>query len=222
MLTVLTILTILTVLTILTILTILTKRLAGWGFVKLFMFLFVYLHWVACLWFSVAPGWYSLAVAEEPLLADIDPYILALQAAVHLTVGTSGLSTCLPTTTTEARIQTVILLCGACIVAGIFGNMAQLVSEFSAETANYHLKISRTMTQLKQMQVPEVVQLRARQYLEYTYDKHRWRTNSELYQTLSSTLARRIYAFSDRDVLRKAFLFTDSSEQFLNALGTVY
>ena len=74
--------------------------------------------------------------------------------------------------------------------------------------------------QLKQLNIPEVVQLRARQYLEYTYDKHRWRTNKELYTTLSSTLARRIYAFSDRDVLRKAFLFTDSSEQFLNALVT--
>jgi multisubunit Na+/H+ antiporter MnhE subunit len=125
------------------------KRLASWGFVKLFMFLFVYLHWVACAWFVMAPDWYNQAIRDQPVLEQVDPYILALQASVHLTVGTSGLSTMTPATTNEARIQTFILLCGACIVAGIFGNMAALITEFSAETANYHRKISHTMTQVR-------------------------------------------------------------------------
>jgi hypothetical protein len=80
------------------------KRLAGWGIFKLFLFLSVYLHWVACLWYYEARlGWYKNAIAKYPELQDIHPYYMSLQASLQLTVGASALGDVWPTSTAEAR-----------------------------------------------------------------------------------------------------------------------
>jgi CRP-like cAMP-binding protein len=195
------------------------KRLASWGFVQLLLFLVAYLHWTACLWYAVSKdGWFSKAIVDYPILGGIDPYLVSLQAALHLTVGASGLDTVLPTTDSEATVQAGILLLGACIVAGIFGNMASLISDFTADSTEYHRKVSATLAQLKQMHVPVAMQEQSRQYLEYTYQQTRWRPTNVLYEVLSAPLARAIYALSDRDVIKQAYLFSDSTEPFVDAL----
>jgi hypothetical protein len=82
------------------------KALASWGFVRLLLFLTVYLHWVACLWYSVSKdGWFKTAIADYPVLDGVHPYWVSLKAALHLTVGASGLDTVLPTSDTEARLE---------------------------------------------------------------------------------------------------------------------
>jgi CRP-like cAMP-binding protein len=195
------------------------KALATWGFTKLLMFLTLYLHWVACFWHSISKdGWFSDTIVDFPVLDEINPYWVSLEASLHLTVGSSGLDTVLPTTDVEAAVQCALLVLGACIVASIFGNMASLISAFNADTTEYQRKISHTLTQLKQMQVPKATQEQARQYLEYTYQQNRWRPSNVLYDVLNAPLARKIYAFADRDVIMKAYLFSDSSEPFVNAL----
>jgi hypothetical protein len=91
-------------------------------------------------------------------------------------------------------------------VASIFGNMAALISSFNADASEYQRQISHTITQLKQMKVPSAIQERARQYLDYTYQQNRWRPSNVLYKTLSAPLAQKIYAFSDCDIIKKAYL----------------
>jgi hypothetical protein len=140
------------------------------------------------------------------------------KVSLHMTVGASGLPDCIPTTTLEAKLQTLFLVIGACIVAGIFGEMASLLGDFNSENTEYHRKISLTMTQLKQMQVPGHLQKRARQYLEYTYQKHRWQKHHGLFSTLSPVLATEIYGKVERHMISKAFTFSQSSTKFLNAL----
>jgi hypothetical protein len=86
------------------------KALAIWGFTKLLLFLVFYLHWVACLWFSISKeGWFTNVLVGFPELQDIHPYWVALAASLHLTVGSSGLDTVLPSSDIEAKVQSVLL-----------------------------------------------------------------------------------------------------------------
>eukprot|EP00935_MAST-01C_sp_MAST-1C-sp1_P002222 g2222.t1 len=99
------------------------SHVALWGMAKLIMFLTYYLHCIACLWYPISKeGWYQEALVEYPVLQRISPYLVSVQAVIHLTVGASGLDTVWPTTNAEARVQSIMLLLGACIVASIFGN----------------------------------------------------------------------------------------------------
>jgi CRP-like cAMP-binding protein len=195
------------------------QRLACWGMFQLLCFLLLYLHWVACLWYVVSKdGWFATHANPVLGLDEVDPYFVSLEASLHLTVGASGLPDCVPTNTREAKVQSLILVMGACIVSGIFGEMASLLADFNSDATEYHRKMGQTITQLKQMQVPYKMQKRAREYLEYTYNAHRWRHHGELFETLNPVLATEIYACTDREMIGKAFIFSGSSKLFLNAL----
>jgi hypothetical protein len=105
------------------------QRLACWGMFQLLCFLLLYLHWIACLWYVVSKdGWFATHANVNLGLEDVDPYYVSLEASLHLTVGASGLPDCVPTSTAEAKVQTLILVMGACIVSGIFGGMASLLA----------------------------------------------------------------------------------------------
>jgi len=137
----------------------------------LLFFLFLLVHWIACLWFLLVnePGsWVPpkdldyVARVDNPLWTKTDFYDLSIEKkyatvfyySVLMMVG-NEIS---PRTSFQTFFSSMIIITGAVVSAFIFGNMAALMATINKKSTHFDEQLDFVNTIMRQMKLPEGMQ----------------------------------------------------------------
>ena len=143
---------------------------AGLKVIKLIFFLIMYLHCFGCIWYMIVSQeqiWvHPLLYGNEDVTylynqSIIYRYFTTLHAAVLLTTGNDiG-----PRNTFQVFIGSMGLFLGAIINANILGELAVLVSQLNAKSAEFQNKITQINTTIKNLKIPKELEDKVREYI---------------------------------------------------------
>jgi len=139
---------------------------------KMFFFLVMYIHGLACFWFyivSLDEEWvppFNLVYNEYSLYEAglLTQYWASFYHAVLLLCGNDVY----PRGNTQVALAAIFNICGALINANIFGNIAVLVSAINRKASRFQEQIDIANTAMKNMKLPEDIQRKVQDYLMYT------------------------------------------------------
>ncbi|RLN91366.1 hypothetical protein BBJ28_00019794, partial [Nothophytophthora sp. Chile5] len=129
------------------------------GIAQLLWLVLLIAHYMACLWHVVAEHHASEAKSV------VEGYVADYYYAVSLIHGQGN-----PMGTwDEDLFSTVAILVGSVVLAIVFGNVAMLVSNFNANTTNYHRKMEAVFGTMNKMNLPEKLRERIHQYYTHVW-----------------------------------------------------
>ncbi|KAG6623882.1 Potassium/sodium hyperpolarization-activated cyclic nucleotide-gated channel 4 [Phytophthora cinnamomi] len=128
------------------------------GIAKLMWLTVLVAHYMACLWHIVAEH-------QDPVTSVAEQYIADVYYAVQLTQGQGGVTG----TWSENLLSTFVILAGSVILAIVFGNVAVLVSNFSANTTNFEQKMQGVFATMGKMSLPLKLRDRVQQYYAHVW-----------------------------------------------------
>ncbi|RLN43731.1 hypothetical protein BBJ28_00015409 [Nothophytophthora sp. Chile5] len=132
------------------------------GIAQLLWLVLLIAHYMACLWHVIS----NQHVTEGKSVAE--RYVADYYYAVSLIHGQGspiGLWD-------EDFFSTVAILVGSVVLAIVFGNVAMLVSNFNANTTNYHRKMEAVFGTMNKMNLPEKLRERIIEYYTHVWDEY--------------------------------------------------
>ena len=158
--------------------------------VQLMFFLVMYIHLVACaLWIVMRYDQSWTPSNGDTDVYDRDKqyqYWISFYVAVQLVFG-GEIS---PQTSLQAAFGGIMILCGTCITANLFGNMAVLMSNLNLRQTKFQESHNVVNTAMKNMRLPEELQQRISDYLIYTQATM---ASSEEFNTFNSLISPSLY-----------------------------
>ena len=180
---------------------------------QLMFFLVMYIHLVACaLWIVMrydetwTPSNGDRAVYDREKQYQ---YWISFYAAVQLIFG----GEIFPQTSLQGAFGGVMILCGTCITANLFGNMAVLMSKLNLKQTRFQESHNIVNTAMKNMRLPEELQQRISDYLIYTQATM---ASSEEFNTFNSLISPSLYnevlQFLYGSLIKDSEIFAGSDE----------
>ena len=192
---------------------------------KLFIFVLLLTHWLACIWFAIAyidnfpqDSWVVRSEIENASPAK--QYILSLYWA-FTTMTTIGYGDITPKRTIEYIATIIIMLLGASIYAFIIGNIASLISELDTAKLNYRNKTEALIQYLRYQQVPKELVSKISNYYEYLWARDRGFNEENLFRDLPPSSRLEVLQYITRELLQQVPLFKYCSPGLRNILLSV-
>jgi CRP-like cAMP-binding protein len=153
-------------------------------------------HYFACVWSSLQ------AAVDATFLTSRDPmeiHMHSIYDALQLLQG-QGLPISTPA---QALFGSFAVLLGSIALAVIFGHVAILVSNFSANQTSYQRKMERVFAIMGKLQLPHPIRERIHQYYEYLHAEYESLDGEivKFAKDLSHTLELEVVLFKYMDVL---------------------
>ncbi|RLN94734.1 hypothetical protein BBJ28_00013910, partial [Nothophytophthora sp. Chile5] len=132
------------------------------GIAQLLWLVLLTAHYMACLWHVVAEQHVSEAKSvAERYVADYY-YAVSLIHGQGNPIGSRD----------EDLFSSIAIIVGSVILAIVFGNVAMLVSNFNANTTNYHRKMEAVFGTVNKMNLPEKLRERIHQYYAHVWAEY--------------------------------------------------
>ncbi|XP_074633168.1 uncharacterized protein LOC141891977 isoform X4 [Acropora palmata] len=191
---------------------------------KLIHYLFLIIHWVACLYFLLS---YFEGFGEDkwvhPTLegqwAEVGPqylYSLFRSLVSMTTVGTGKKVT--PTSTMSLVFCIFTYLCGVLIFATIVGNAADMIVDLRRHREKYHKKLDGMKEYIAANQLPMDLQRRVIQWFDFAWRYKKDMSEEELFQQLNDNFRAEIAIHVNMDTLKKVKMFEHCDPGFLREL----
>ncbi|KAK1942879.1 Potassium voltage-gated channel [Phytophthora citrophthora] len=166
-------------------------------------------HYMACFWHVVSRK-------DDDYSRIMEMYVADYYYAVSLIQGQGNAGG----TMNENLFSSVAIIGGSVILAIVFGNVAMLVSNFNANTTNYHRKMEAVYETMEKMDLP----LRLRERVNEYY-KHVWLEYESLdgninkfQKELTHTLGIEVGLYKHMDLVVKVPFWKDCTPDFLTQI----
>ncbi len=190
--------------------------------IKLFIFVLLLTHWIACIWFAIAyienfpqDSWVVRTEIEKASVTK--QYILSLYWAAT-TMATIGYGDITPKRTIEYLTTIIIMVVGASVYAFIIGNIASLISELDTAKLSYRNKVESLIQYLRYQQVPKELIHKISNYYEYLWVRERGFREENLFVELPPSSRLEVLQYITRELLERVPLFKYCSPGLRNIL----
>ncbi|EGZ17657.1 hypothetical protein PHYSODRAFT_499566, partial [Phytophthora sojae] len=180
------------------------------GIAQLMWFVLLIAHYMACFWHVVSRDHkLNYSTVGEQYIADYYYAISLIQGQ-----GNSG------GTWAENLYSSVVIITGSVILAIVFGNVAMLVSNFNANTTNYHRKMEAVYETMAKMDLPLRLRDRVNEYYKHVWLEYEALDGnvSKFQQELTHTLGIEVGLYKHMDLLVKAPFWKDCTPDFLTQI----
>ncbi|XP_068733361.1 cyclic nucleotide-gated channel alpha-3-like isoform X2 [Montipora capricornis] len=191
---------------------------------KLIHYLFLIIHWVACLYFLLsyfegfgADKWVHPRL--EGQWAEIGPqYLFSLFRSLlsMTTVGTG--KTVAPKSTMSLTFCIFTYLCGVLIFATIVGNAADMIVDLRRHREKYHKKLDGMKEYIAANQLPMDLQRRVIQWFDFAWRYKKDMSEEKLFEHLNDNFRAEIAIHVNLDTLKKVKMFEHCDPGFLREL----
>ncbi|KAJ7392814.1 hypothetical protein OS493_010474 [Desmophyllum pertusum] len=191
---------------------------------KLIHYLFLIIHWVACLYFllSYLEGFGADKWVHPKLMGqwkEVGPqylYSLFRSLVSMTTVGTGKQVS--PQTTLCLTFCIFTYLCGVLIFATIVGNAADMIVDLRRHREIYHRKLDGMKQYIAANQLPMDLQRRVIQWFDFAWTYKKDMSEEELFQQLNDNFRAEIAIHVNLDTLKKVKMFEHCDPSFLREL----
>ncbi|GMF66700.1 unnamed protein product [Phytophthora fragariaefolia] len=199
------------------------KRLTEWarysryshllGIAQLMWLVLLIAHYMACFWHLVSCDNRSHNVQTGTVghkyIADYY-YAVSLIQGQGNSGGTWG----------ENLYSSVAIIAGSVILAIVFGNVAMLVSNFNANTTNYHRKMEAVYETMEKMDLPLRLRDRVNEYYEHVWLEYEALDGnvSKFQHELTHTLGIEVGLYKHMDLVVKVPFWKDCTPDFLTQI----
>ncbi|KAE8961223.1 hypothetical protein PR001_g30111, partial [Phytophthora rubi] len=180
------------------------------GIAQLMWFVLLIAHYFACFGHVVSHDHNSTTVnVGEKYIADYYYAISLIQGQGNLG-GTWG----------ENLYSSVVIIAGSVILAIVFGNVAMLVSNFNANTTNYHRKMEAVYETMAKMDLPLRLRDRVNQYYKHVWLEYEALDGNlgKFQQELTHTLGIEVGLYKHMDLVVKVPFWKDCTPDFLTQI----
>ncbi|XP_078380058.1 uncharacterized protein LOC144663004 isoform X2 [Oculina patagonica] len=191
---------------------------------KLIHYLFLIIHWVACLYFLLSylegfgvDHWVHPELKNQ--WAEVGPqylYSLFRSLVSMTTVGTGKQNP--PQTTMSLMFCIFTYLCGVLIFATIVGNAADMIVDLRRHREKYHRKLDGMKQYIAANQLPMDLQRRVIQWFDFAWRYRKDMSEEELFQQLNDNFRTEIAIHVNLDTLKKVKMFEHCDPSFLREL----
>ena len=124
-------------------------------------------HFMACIWQGtvVHEEWYELHIRSD---TTQHAYLIAFYTSLLLIMGEN----IEPLADSEVFFSSIALLLGAVMMAIVFGNVAVLIANFTANTSAHQKKMEEIYSVMRRLRLPNDLQTRIEQYYREMWDRH--------------------------------------------------
>ena len=192
-------------------------------FSRMFVGMFLLVHWFACTFYAVGCIYEEGTIYEEDshlsrlaALAPGERYVMELYNALSMMLGErlDG-----EPDARRAAVAMVAMLTGALVVAAVFGNVAVLITSINMSKTRLQEKMDRINESMKSCRLPLELQAVIRQYYLYSWARHKESAGQAFVEDLSDGLRRKVRLALYRDVLVAVPIFKPLGEAELEMLA---
>lgn len=194
----------------------------AWRLIRLMAFFMACMHLVGCVWHFVATTiedettdpnvWTNVAGLADAGLKK--RYWTSVYQALLMLVGENVE----PATDTETSFAIVFMLYGAILSATLFGQVAVLLQNTDSTNRLYQSTMDSVNQNMRNLNLPSDLQLRIRNFYEYSYFRHRLLDHESFFSQLSEPLHSEVSLFLHRQVVQQVPLFHQCPADFLVAV----
>ncbi|KAG9410486.1 hypothetical protein AC1031_018526 [Aphanomyces cochlioides] len=175
---------------------------------------FVYItHILNCVWNALNPDWVD-DVFRENQVPNI--YVLGFYYTLTTLMGQS-----IPLRTeTQYIFSCLVIVVGALLMAMVFGNVSDLISNFNESPNNYRKKMEQLLSSMNLMHLPLDLQNRINEYYQVMWERHGTLDGQPLVFTneLSKNLAVEVELFVRMDMINRVPVFQKCSKKVVQDL----
>ncbi|KAE9091067.1 hypothetical protein PF002_g17844, partial [Phytophthora fragariae] len=185
------------------------------GIAQLMWFVLLIAHYFACFWHVVSRDHNSNHLSTGGLNVG-EKYIADYYYAISLIQGQGNLNG----TWGENLYSSVVIIAGSVILAIVFGNVAMLVSNFNANTTNYHRKMEAVYETMAKMDLPLRLRDRVNQYYKHVWLEYEALDGNlgKFQKELTHTLGIEVGLYKHMDLVVKVPFWKDCTPDFLTQI----
>ncbi|ETW05615.1 hypothetical protein H310_03351 [Aphanomyces invadans] len=170
-------------------------------------------HILNCVWNSLNPEWVD-DVFPESIVTNT--YVLGFYYTLTTLMGQS-----VPLRTEmEYTFSCLVVVVGALLMAMVFGNVSDLISNFNESPNNYRKKMEQLLSSMNLMRLPLDLQNRINEYYQVMWERHGTLDGQPLMFTneLSKNLAVEVELFVRMDMINRVPVFQKCSKKVVQDL----
>lgn len=192
-----------------------SKYTSAFRLIGLIVGIFVFNHFLACIWWAVAKE----SIEETKLENDSSSsYFTAYSQSVLLMMGER-----LDLTTNASKIFSIIIIIFTSIfVAVLFGEVAMLVTSFNANSQKYQTKMTELYEAMDTMGLPATLQERVLQFYDFLWLKHHSLDGkiamASFFDELSPNLSKEIHMCMYKEMLLNVGFFREFTADVIHHL----
>ncbi|KDO34165.1 hypothetical protein SPRG_19017 [Saprolegnia parasitica CBS 223.65] len=178
---------------------------------------FVYLiHIFNCIWggYVTSPDWPGYMFGESSQNATA--YVLGFYFVLTTVMGQNSLLQ----TQTEYVYACVLIVIGSVLMATVFGNVANLISNFYENQNNYKKKMEQLLSSMNLMKLPLDLQNRINEYYQVMWERHGTLDGQPLMFTkeLSRNLSVEVELYLRMDMINRVPVFQKCSKKVVQEI----
>ncbi|KAG1684766.1 hypothetical protein DVH05_010547 [Phytophthora capsici] len=180
------------------------------GIANLMWLVLLIAHYMACFWHVVS------SKDDQQASHIMEMYVADYYYAVSLIQGQGNAGG----TMNENLFSSVAIIGGSVILAIVFGNVAMLVSNFNANTTNYHRKMEAVYETMEKMDLPLRLRERVNEYYKHVWLEYESLDGNinQFQKELTHTLGIEVGLYKHMDLVVKVPFWKDCTPDFLTQI----
>uniref|UniRef100_A0A8C3WR16 Cyclic nucleotide gated channel subunit beta 3 n=1 Tax=Catagonus wagneri TaxID=51154 RepID=A0A8C3WR16_9CETA len=170
------------------------------------------LHINACLYYW-ASNYEGIGTTRWVYDGEGNKYLRCYYWAVRTLITIGGLPE--PQTTFEIVFQLLNFFSGVFVFSSLIGQMQDVIGAATANQNNFRLCMDHTVAYMNTYSIPKIVQNRVRTWYEYTWDSQRMLDESDLLETLPTTMQLALTVDVNYSIISKVDLFKGCDTQMI-------
>ncbi|MEO6048302.1 MAG: cyclic nucleotide-binding domain-containing protein [Candidatus Kapaibacterium sp.] len=166
-------------------------------------------HWIAC-------GWIALRTADDS--DSFSRYFHAIYWCVT-TLTTVGYGDVTPANNWQRMYAMIVMIIGVGVYGYVIGNIASLLANIDPARTKYMETMERLTAFMRYRHIPHDLQNRIRDYYNYLWEKRLGYDESEILDTLPSSLGIEVSMFLKRDIIERVPMFKGASQEFIREIA---
>ncbi|RHY91513.1 hypothetical protein DYB37_002919 [Aphanomyces astaci] len=176
------------------------------------------IHVMACVWYGAvaSPQWLAWIETNYKDKAATNPYVLSYFSMLTTTMGQSNNLY----TNTEYAFSCCCMIQGCLLMAVVFGDVGDLISNYYEDQNNYHHKMESLLASMALMHIPSDLQTRISDYYETMYDRYGTLNGDTVLFTkeLSKNLSNEVELYLRMGMITRCPMFRLCSPEFVQEL----
>ncbi|XP_047638900.1 cyclic nucleotide-gated cation channel beta-3 [Phacochoerus africanus] len=175
-------------------------------------YLLFILHINACVYYW-ASNYEGIGTTRWVYDGEGNKYLRCYYWAVRTLITIGGLPE--PQTTFEIVFQLLNFFSGVFVFSGLIGQMQDVIGAATANQNNFRICMDHTIAYMNTYSIPKIVQNRVRTWYEYTWDSQRMLDESDLLETLPTTMQLALTIDVNFSIISKVDLFKGCDTQMI-------
>uniref|UniRef100_A0A8D2AG81 Cyclic nucleotide gated channel subunit beta 3 n=1 Tax=Sciurus vulgaris TaxID=55149 RepID=A0A8D2AG81_SCIVU len=175
-------------------------------------YLLFILHINACIYYW-ASSYEGIGTTRWVYNGEGNKYLRCYYWAVRTLITIGGLPE--PQTTFEIIFQLLNFFSGVFVFSSLIGQMRDVIGAATANQNNFRASMDNTTAYMNTYSIPQSVQTRVRTWFEYTWDSQRMLDESELLETLPTTMQLSLAIDMNFSIISKVELFKNCDNQMI-------